>query len=212
MLPAIALLALLAPSPATEPPNPSCPPGKVWSGTRCEWQDLCNGKPWKAGDPCAVEEKAVPVAAPPPAPKEPVTPPPAPPPPRPVPLPRQPPRPECQGLFPAPPASPQAPAGSPDVVRRVLLVGGEAPALFEQYLSALKGQSLRRDLDLLTVTYFEKGKQVDLTVKKGFAEIIRGDTIEMVWANRLHGHVAERVAGVKAAAQELHADLMCGNQ
>src|SRR5436309_1464424 len=125
----MATLVLSTPVAAAGAPGRDCPPGMVYSGTKCEYQDLCNGKPFQVGQTCVQEKPAPPAPPAAPAPPPPPAPAPAKPPVVSPPV-RHLPHLECQGLIVA--AVGSSPAGrdgasstAAEGVHRLLLSGGD---------------------------------------------------------------------------------------
>lgn len=165
------------------PAAASCPPNQVFSGTRCEYRNICpDGRILREGDRCQPSAPSKKPPSPPPA----VLPP----------LQR-----DCISRL----ETNSGPIGS------VILSGGNAATLFEGYGKLLSEKKIKRDLASMKVVFLEKGKRAQLTLTRSLVDIMRGDTIETSWSRRLRSHQAERVGNANQVARQEKSDLFCGD-
>ena len=94
--------------------------------------------------------------------------------------------------------------------RVIVLAGGDAWLLFQQYLSEVKQRDLDVSLWQSTVMISVSGRQE--SVKLGWAKMLTGESSERLWERALSGRKADVNADLLAQADGSAWDIICAGQ
>src|ERR1700740_2704990 len=94
--------------------------------------------------------------------------------------------------------------------RVIVLAGGDAWLLFQQYLSEVKQRDLDVSLWQSTVMISVSGRQE--SVKLGWAKMLTGESSERLWERALSGRKADVNADLLAQGDGSAWDIICAGQ
>ena len=95
---------------------------------------------------------------------------------------------------------------------RVLLVGGDATTVFQQYQREAKQRGVKIDYGALHVFIInDRGNHEDLSIDPvSMGQMFQGINEQQKWITRLKGRTARTVADALQVGDQLRADVVCG--